>query len=153
MYGYTEWRRHVQVAGDQVPGRATAREWRFPGPLPRAEIYPTRNQGPDNARVWMRPWGGRISDTEAHRDPFRSTPPGAKRDLGTGRGRQRGVCKVTETATDACMQRREQGRAAEAGGRRVRATPRWATFHRGRRDGDRVKQKGCDEEQLHMGRQ
>ena len=43
------------------------------------------------------------------------------------------------TAADADMQSGEQGQAAEADGRRVRATPRWAALCTEIGDGERVK--------------
>ena len=43
------------------------------------------------------------------------------------------------TAVDAGTRRRAQGRAAEAGGRRVQTTSRWVALRTGRGGGERVK--------------
>ena len=62
---------------------------------PCVKTHPARNQGPDNASIWSRTRGGRLRDTEALRDPRRSNPLEAYRDLGAGRGRQRGERIIT----------------------------------------------------------
>ena len=59
----------------------------------------------------------------------------------------------TGMAVDAVMQRGAQGQVAEAGGWRVRVTPRWVALRTERGGGERVKQEGFDKEQLRMGRQ
>ena len=84
-------RREEVVGGIQVAGTATAwsssggtedRDTRLPGSWraltshPRAKSHPTRNQGPDDARIWRRTRGGRGRDTEARRDPRRVNTQG-----------------------------------------------------------------------------
>ena len=75
-------------------------------------------------------------------DPQRENSPGDRRDLGAGRGRQRGEQTGTGTEADSGTRRRAQGRAANDGGRRVRATYRWAALRSSRGGGERVKFRG-----------
>ena len=65
--------------------------------------------------------------------------PGAKRDLGAGQGRQMRKRIGMGIAADAGMRLGVQARAAEDGGWRVRATPRWAALHNKRGGRARVK--------------
>ena len=60
------------------------------------------------------------------RDPQRANPPGADRDLGAGRGRQRGGCTFTGTVADTGTQHGTQRRAEGAGRWEARAMSRWA---------------------------
>ena len=66
-------------------------------------------------------------------------PPGGYMDMGAGRGQKRGERTGTGTAADTGLRRGAQGRAAEADGRQVRATSRWAALRTGRGVGERVK--------------
>ena len=66
-------------------------------------------------------------------------PPRANRDLGAGRGQQRGKQTGTGMAADAGTWRVMQGKAAEAGGRRVWEESRWAALCTGRGGEERVK--------------
>ena len=66
-------------------------------------------------------------------------PPGVDRDLGGGRGRQRGGYPSTGTSEDVGTRNGVQGRAVEDSGRRVQAKPRWVALCTGRRGGEQVK--------------
>ena len=81
-------------------------------------------------------------------------PPRGRHGPGCRPRAAKGKGAGTGTAADAGTRRRAQGRAAEAGGWRVRvrATPRWAVLRIGRGGGERVKREGFNEERLRMGR-
>ena len=66
-------------------------------------------------------------------------------------GGKKGSVPSRETAADVGMRKKAQGRAAEASGWRVRATPRWEVLHTGRGGGERVKKEDFDYERLQMG--
>ena len=67
------------------------------------------------------------------------------------KGDKGGGCADTGAAGDVGTWRREQGRAAEAGGWWVRATPRWAALHTSRGGEERVKLEGFGDDWLLMG--
>ena len=89
----------------------------------------------------MRVLGGAIREDEAgaqgrRRDPRWANPPGADRDLGSGRGRQRG--ERTVTVNGGRCRHAAQRQVAEAGGWQVRAMYRWAALCAGRGIGYQV---------------
>ena len=72
-------------------------------------------------------------------DPQRVSPPGADKYLGVGQDRQRGSIPSRKMVVDAVTRCGAQGRAAESGRCRVRATSRWAALCTGRGGGEKVK--------------
>ena len=126
-------------------GRSEGKDARLPGSggalasRPCAKTHPTRNQGPDDARIRRRSWGVRGRGIEVKSYPQRANSPGADRDLGAGWGRQRGRAMSQETGADAGTRRGSQRWAAEAGGWWVRATSRWADLRTERWGWERVK--------------
>ena len=109
------------------------------GLSPFCEKPPDRTPKPDNAKIQKITWGGRGRDTEKWRDPQRENLPGADRDLGVGRGPQRGERTGTGTVADAGTRHGAQGRVAEVVGRRRWDTSRWAAICTRRGGGERVK--------------
>ena len=79
-------------------------------------------------------------------------PPQAKMDLDAGLGRKRGERTGTGTSAGTGTRCEAQGRAAEDGGWRVLAAPRWAAIHTWRGGGDQAKQEVFDDERLRMRR-
>ena len=104
---------------------------------PHAKREPTRNQGPDNARIWRRNRGRRGRDIELLSDPQWVNPPGDDRDLGAVQGRQRG--ERTVKGNGGIRRNVAQGAGTSGGGWRVRGTSRWAEFFTRRRGGEKVK--------------
>ena len=103
------------------------------------KIHLTRTPKPDDAKIWRRTRRVERRDTDTRRDLQRTTPPGDDRDLGAGKGRERGERTGMGTTADAGIRHGAQGRASEAGGRRVRTTSRWAALRTRKVGGERVK--------------
>ena len=152
------WRQPERRWHGQVSEGREDQDTRLPGSggalasRPRAKIHPKRHQGPDDDRIWRKPRGGRGRYTEAQRDPRRANPPGADRDLGAFRRRQRGGAHRCGNGGRLRHAARKQGQSAKAGGQRVRATPRWAALRTRRVCREQAKQEILDKERLRMGR-
>ena len=75
--------------------------------------HPARIPKPDDVKIRRRNQGGRGRDTDTRRDPQRENPPRYDKDLGAGRGPQRGE----RTGTGNGDRRRHAGRGAGTSGR------------------------------------
>ena len=108
-------------------------------PIALAQKRPTdRNQTSEDARTWGNTYGGRSGYAQIRRDSQQAKPPEADRDLGTGRGQQKGGERKQETAADAGMCHGVQRQAAEAVRWLVWPKTRCATLRYGIVDGEQV---------------
>ena len=122
--------------------------------LSHTKIHPTRNQGPDNARIWRINWGGRGRDTDAWRDLQHENSPGADRDLGAGQGWQRG--DHTVPVNGGRRRHTERGAGTSGGGWRVAGAGDvqvGGVSHQERRWGAGEEREGSEDECMQMGRQ
>ena len=70
--------------------------------------------------------------------PQQTNPPGDYRNMGAGRGLQRGDKQMQGSAAEAGMRRGAQSRAAEAGRWWVHMNSRWTEFCARREGGEQV---------------
>ena len=120
----------------------TAREWRRPI-LSTLRKNPPENETKDRT---MPGFGGELMEGEAGKQRRGGTRDGKTPQGLTGtwmqaKGGKRGSAPSWEMSADAGIRRRAQGRAAEAGGWRVRETSMWAARCTGRGGGDWVKKE------------
>ena len=99
--------RRGHVEGGRGLGRATAREWRRPDPLPLREMDTQRDQDQEDAGKRCITQGERqyTSKTEG---PADDEPQGVNRELGTGQGHKKRGKRTRDKAVDASTRHGEQ---------------------------------------------